>query len=120
MIIMVMSNLTQPHLIRRLVYVSRSVCITYTHMISYVTDMLKEMITMEIRIASYPRQLTSEENVAICMSTINMFVLRSETPGRGHTTRAHLPTLCQGEAGVCLGTVLPLVLGRGDGTTFKL
>ena len=42
----------QPNLPRRLVDVLGSVCTTCTHMISFMTDMLKEMITMGTRFAS--------------------------------------------------------------------
>ena len=50
---MVMSIFLQPNLSCRLVDVLGSVCTTCTHMISFLTDMLKEMMVMGIRIASY-------------------------------------------------------------------
>ena len=43
----------QPHLLRRLVDVVRSIHTTHTHMISCMTDMLKEDFDMEIRFNSY-------------------------------------------------------------------
>ena len=43
----------QSHLLRRLVNVLRLTCITHTHMISFMTDMLKEKNAMEIRFTSY-------------------------------------------------------------------
>ena len=43
----------QSHLLRRVVDVSRSMCTTHTHMISFMTDMLKEKNAMEIRFTSY-------------------------------------------------------------------
>ena len=58
----------QSHLLRRVVDVSRSMCTTHTHMISFMTDMLKEKNAMEIRFTSYSK-LTSEDMRQICMST---------------------------------------------------
>ena len=43
----------QPHLLRRLVDVVRTIHTTHTHMISFMTDMLKEDFDMEIRFNSY-------------------------------------------------------------------
>ena len=43
----------QPHLLRRLVDVVRTIHTTHTHMISLMTDMLKEDFDMEIRFNSY-------------------------------------------------------------------